>query len=425
MKMVPSKIGGVLGVVTEGSSKFAGQARFAPVSATSVVAPLMVYQAVHMIVGTQQINAINRRLASVEQTLDRIVQRTNARELGEVIAAASTLRDILEEHRQSGHFNSQMCDRFSHCETALRAHSERLKLLKAQFHGKLRNAKNRPGHRDRAIRLASLIKEESDQFGQDVRLLVALCSAVIQLEQGLMSIALEHHPETLPHRQKQLNDQIKQCKETLQDIADLSEVQDEVRGCLDQMSWWQKHVLDRSGTSLLKEASNIVIEDYWVEPTVSQDGNDGGMLIWMDADKTMHVRSLSAVGDTQPFNPTSSQLLNVRSEVQFPAAPNTKDTQLFSPVKSQLSETKVNALSMESQASLFSESQPKRGWPLIQFRVHTPSRSIVVGETYMLIEPNINDVIPVKVLDRRDDDSWLGVRPDIPEAYVEITLKRS
>jgi len=58
----------------------------------------MVYQAVHMIVGTQQTNAINRRLASVEQTLERIVQRTNARELGEVIAAASTLRDILEGH---------------------------------------------------------------------------------------------------------------------------------------------------------------------------------------------------------------------------------------------------------------------------------------------------------------------------------------
>jgi hypothetical protein len=42
------------GVLVNGSTKIAHQARFAPLA--PIVAPLLVYQAVHAIVGTQQLN---------------------------------------------------------------------------------------------------------------------------------------------------------------------------------------------------------------------------------------------------------------------------------------------------------------------------------------------------------------------------------
>jgi hypothetical protein len=262
------------GVVASGSSQLVGQARFA--SAAGIVAPLLVYQAVHAIVGTQQLNEINRRLANIERTLSRIVERQNARDLGEVIAAASTLQDILNEHAHSGHFNAQMQDRISHCERDLRAHLERLKILKANFHDKIQQARNKAKRRDKALELAVLIKEEGEQFGQDVRLLVALCGAVIQLEQGLMLIALEHHPESLAYREKQLKEQIKRCRETLTDMVDLSEVRTEIQGCLDEMNWWQQNLLDRSAAHVLKQAADLPLGELAAEARKDKLGAAGG-----------------------------------------------------------------------------------------------------------------------------------------------------
>jgi hypothetical protein len=364
------------GVLVNGSTKIAHQARFVPVA--PIVAPLLVYQAVHAIVGTQQLNEINRRLARIEGTLSRMVQRQNAKDLGEVIAAASTLQDILEEHAHTGHFNAQMQDRISHCERDLRAHLERLKILKENFHDKIKQARMSARRRNQALELAVIIKDEGDQFGQDVRLLVALSGAVIQLEQGLMLIALEHHPESLAYREKQLKEQIKRCSETLADMVDLSEVKTEIKSCLDSMNWWQKNLLDRSGASILREASNLRLDNSFVQPSSPQENSGGGMLIWMDDEKKVQVRALSPADVEQPFSP---------------AIPR-------------------------------SQPENKRGWPPVQYRVNTPSSSIVIGETYRLIEPSINDIIPVKVLDQKDETLWLGVRSDMPDAYVEIRWKR-
>jgi hypothetical protein len=177
------------GVLVNGSTKIAHQARFVP--AAPIVAPLLIYQAVHAIVGTQQLNEINRSLANIERTLSIMVQRQNAKDLGEVIAAASTLQDILGEYAHSGHFNAQMQDRISHCERDLRAHLERLKILKENFHDKIKQARQSAKRHARSLELAVIIKEEGDQFAQDVRLLVALSAAVIQLEQGLMLVPIQ------------------------------------------------------------------------------------------------------------------------------------------------------------------------------------------------------------------------------------------
>lgn len=371
MQMVPSKIGGSLGVVTQGTSQFAGQARFLKVSSTSVVAPLMIYQAVHMIVGTQQINEINRRLASIDRTLERMVQRQNAKDLGEVIAAASTLRDILEEHQHSGHFNAQMRDRLSHCERDLRAHLERLKLLQAQFHGKVEAARARSSRKDRSVQLATLIKEEGDQFGQDTRLLIALCGAVVQLEQGLTAIALEHHPESLPHRQKQMKRQMEQCKEALMEMVNLSEVQDEIRVCLDEMNWWQRHLFDRSAAAVLGEAQGMPLEAPPAPSEALPEGSSGGMLVWMDEKKGIQVRAL---------NPESPVVSDGRRQVM-----------------------------------------PPDEWPEPKHLALAPSSSLRIGETYRLPISDLGAEVPIRILKQRGQGEWIGMRMDTPDLeHVEI-----
>lgn len=364
------------GVLAQGSSKIVGQVRFSP--AAGVLAPLVVYQAVHAIVGTQQLNEINRRLANIERTLSRIVQRQNAKDIGEVIAAASTLQDILAEHAHSGHFNAQMQDRISHCERDLRAHLERLKILKANFHDKISQARQRAQKREKALELAGLIKEEGEQFGQDTRLLVALCAAVIQLEQGLMLIALEHHPESLAYRQKQMTNQINQCRETLSDMLDLSEIKGEIKLCLEDMNWWQRNLFDRGAADLLKQASGLPLGAVPVKSLPEPQG--GGMLIWKDPERGIQVRAMAAAEGETIGEP--------------------------------------------------SDGDPEE-WPEPAYIAIAPSTSLRVGETYKLdihhpsspVDLKISDV-PIRILKCTGEGEWIGMRMDIPEiALVAIWVE--
>jgi hypothetical protein len=359
------------GVMASGSSQLVGQARFA--SAAGIVAPLLVYQAVHAIVGTQQLNEINRRLANIERTLSRIVERQNARDLGEVIAAASTLQDILNEHAHSGHFNAQMQDRISHCERDLRAHLERLKILKANFHDKIQQARNKAKRRDKALELAVLIKEEGEQFGQDVRLLVALCGAVIQLEQGLMLIALEHHPESLAYREKQLKEQMKRCRETLTDMVDLSEVRTEIQGCLDEMNWWQQNLFDRSAAHVLKQAADLPLGELAAEARKEKLGAaGGGMLVWRDPDQGIQVRAIAAAAP--------------ESDTQNP------------PVR-------------------------EEDWPEAKHLALAPSSSLQVGEIYRLPITDLDVEVPIRILKQRGHGEWIGMRMDTPDIeHVEVLV---
>lgn len=369
------------GVVAQGSSKIVGQVQFSP--AAGVLAPLVVYQAVHAIVGTHQLNEINRRLANIERTLSRIVQRQNAKDIGEVIAAASTLQDILAEHAHSGHFNAQMQDRISHCERDLRAHLERLKILKVNFHDKIVRARQRAKKRDKALELAALIKEEGEQFGQDTRLLVALCAAVIQLEQGLMLIALEHHPESLAYRQKQMAYQVSQCRETLSDMLDLSEVKGEIKLCLDDMNWWQRNLFDRGAADLLKQATHVPVETKPAHALPEPAG--GGILIWKDPEKGIQVRALPA-------------------EAQSSAPEATIPVGAF-------------------DSGVSSNSGGASGSVLVAY---APSTSLQVGSTYYLLVPDLGFEVPIQVLAKRAEEGhWRGRRTDTQqETYVDIQLKR-
>jgi hypothetical protein len=99
---------------------------------------------------------------------------------------------------------------------------------------------------------------------------------VIQLEQGLMLIALEHHPESLAYREKQLKEQIKRCRETLTDMVDLSEVRTEIQGCLDEMNWWQQNLLDRSAAHVLKQAADLPLGELAAEARKDKLGAAGG-----------------------------------------------------------------------------------------------------------------------------------------------------
>ncbi len=279
-------------LVSSGSSKIVGQALFS--SAAGIVAPLLVYQAVHAIVGTQQLNQINRRLAGIERTLSQIVERQNARDIGEIFAACTTLNDILSEHACTGHFSPQMQDRLSHCERDLRAHYERLKILKGTFQEKIDNAKQSVRGRDTTLELAILVKEQGEQFGQDVRLLFALSTAVIHIEHGLLLIALEHNPNSLSYRHGQLNERMETLHDALSEMVNLSEIRCEIQECLQDMNWWQRTVFARSKAEQLKEALEVPIVDH--DPSSNSNPvvlTGEGVLVWHDPEQGMQARAIT------------------------------------------------------------------------------------------------------------------------------------
>ena len=223
-----------------------------------------------------------------------------------------------------------------------------------------------------------MIKEEGEQFGQDTRLLVALCAAVIQLEQGLMLIALEHHPESLAYRQKQMTNQINQCRDTLADMLDLSEIKGEIKLCLDEMNWWQRNLFDRGAADLLKHASKLPLEAAPVQSL--REPVEGGMLIWRDPDCGIQVRAIAA------------------------------------------EQTEVDD---ELPDSVFKE------WPEPIHLATVPSTSLRVGETYKLdifkpgsLEDWRTKNVPIRILKQAGDREWIGMRMDIPEiSLVEIRLE--
>lgn len=282
-----------LGTIVSGNSgNIVGQARFAP--AGGVVAPLLVYQAIHAVVGTQQLNQINRRLAGIERKLSQIIERQNAKDIGEIFAACSTLSDILAEHGHTGHFSPQMQDRLSHCERDLRAHYERLKILKSAFHEKIADARQRVRGRDSTLEMAVLIKEQGEQFGQDIRLLFALSTAILHVEQGLLLIALEHNPNSLSYRNAQLNERMESLHDALSEMVSLSEIQCEIQECLEEMNWWQRTVFGRSKADQLTEALNVpTVEIESASYSTPPVSTGEGVLVWNDPDKGMQVRAIT------------------------------------------------------------------------------------------------------------------------------------
>lgn len=279
-------------IVSNASGSIVGQAQFSPAGA--VVAPLMIYQVVHAIAGTQQLNQINRRLAVIEQALSRIIERQNAKDLGEVIAACTTLSDILDEHSNTGHFSPQMQDRLSHCERDLRSHYERLKYLKSSFSEKIAFAKRSSSDSDSALELAILINQQGEQFGQDMRLLFALSAAVLHLEHSLLLVALEHNPTSLGYRNAQLSQRIIELRAVFSEMVDIPALQVEIKKCLEEMAWWQRAIFQRSKTSQLEEALALSAHLPATEPRFGQSISAGeGVVVWFDPDHGMQARGIT------------------------------------------------------------------------------------------------------------------------------------
>lgn len=292
---------GSLGVVRNlSTSKIAGNLRFAQASALPILAPVMAYQVLHAIVGTQQLNQINQRLTAIERCLADLHVRQEAAVLGEIHYAINVLDDILHERMNTGIFTSDASNRLALVEKSILSLLERNRLLVERFRDKAEAVKKRR-RKQGARSAASLLKSDGPQAIHDMQCLVGLIAADFRLEQALLLLAMQNNPTDVGRRQERLQKKMESHRQIVENLPSLEEIEHHAKACVRAMKWWER-LFDFGQThGEVQQVQNLMLQDISPDFAALQPSL-GGYVFWQDADGT-HAFSMS--GDDLTLQPTA------------------------------------------------------------------------------------------------------------------------
>jgi|GEM_PF-2058531 len=281
-----------------GTGQFIGQLRFAKVTAAPILAPIVVYQVLHCIVGTQQINEINQHLAQMERTLEKLHVRQEAGVLGEIHYAVNVLDDILLERTRTGTFSTDSSNRLAHVEKSIVSILERNRLLVEHFRAKTDAVKAISGS-DGARSASELLKSDGSQAIHDIKCLVGLIAADIKLEQTRMYLAMQNNPTDVGRRQERLQEKMHQYRQAISNLPSVKELEHHAQSCLNAMKWWETLFDFGQTKKAVRTAQDFNIEDFTPQPS-ALNSSLGGYIFWKDEDGT-HAFEMS--GDDLRLEP--------------------------------------------------------------------------------------------------------------------------
>jgi len=310
--------GGLLGSVKAvGSSGIVGNLRFAQAAMLPIMAPVIAYQILHAIVGTQQINQINQRLDKIQRVLERLHVRQEATVLGEIYYALNVLDDIIEERMQTGKFTEDMCIRLALVEKSVLSLLERDRILVEYFQHKAKNIKdskkNKP--RQNARYMADLLHEEGPQAIHDMHCLVGLIASDLKVEQARLLIAMQNNPADVGRRQERIRTKMESYSKAISDLPSVVELKDYAFECLEAMSWWSRHIFYRGTADKVKKINDLDLKDVEVQPEVLKPSLSG-YVFWRDEQGT-HVLAMSGEDLKLQVDLTVDKLLHVGRETQI------------------------------------------------------------------------------------------------------------
>ena len=311
--------GGFLGSVKAvGSSGIVGNLRFAQAAMLPIMAPVIAYQILHAIVGTQQLNQINQRLDKIQRVLERLHVRQEATVLGEIYYALNVLNDIIEERVQTGKFTEDMCIRLALVEKSVLSLLERDRILVDYFQHKAKNIKkdskkNKP--RDNARYMADLLHEEGPQAIHDMHCLVGLIASDLKVEQARLLIAMQNNPADVGRRQERIRTKMDSYSKAISDLPSVVELKDYAFECLEAMSWWSRHIFYRGTADKVKQINDLDLKDVEVQPEVLKPSLSG-YVFWKDEQGT-HVLAMSGEDLKLQVDLTVDKLLHVGRETQI------------------------------------------------------------------------------------------------------------
>lgn len=347
--------GGSLGTVRDViSKKFVHQLRFAQTSAMPILAPIVAYQVLHAIVGTQQINQINQRLAHMEQILEELHVRQEAAILGEIYYAVNVLDDIESERMNTGIFTPDASNRLALVEKNILSILERNRLLVEQFRDKAKNARVQRG-RQGARSAAELLKSSGKQAIHDMQCLIGLIAADLKLEQILLLQAMQNNPSDVGRRQERIHSKMKRHEQVITNLPSVTELERHANACLKAMQWWDR-LIDFGQTSQeVKETQAYGLED--VKPGLSiLRPSLNGYIFWKSEEG---IQVFSMPGDDLQLQPTE----------------------------------------------LASESD-------LGVRQVTVKEQVVTGKTYQLQLPEASESLRIAISDEVEPGIWLGQQLD-------------
>lgn len=228
-------IGNGVGSAVMGAGGIVAQAPFIPVAGAMmpVIAPLLAFQAITSIMMLNQFSKIHKRLDQIEKSIHRLLQRTEATYVGEIISAANRLEELEHQFSVCNRFTNDMIIKLALIEDKVNPIFERYQFLfRAQGVNKYASGDD-------------LSFKKNDSYFSIVLSMLDLRIELMQLR-----LTLQENPGYLKYETERLEKKVNHYRELWNEITGSSSMIEDVARTLAQaaqeMGWWKRNLFNRS-----------------------------------------------------------------------------------------------------------------------------------------------------------------------------------
>lgn len=228
-------IGNGVGSAVMGAGGIVAQAPFIPVAGAMmpVIAPLLAFQAITSIMMLNQFSKIHKRLDQIEKSIHRLLQRTEATYVGEIISAANRLEELEHQFSVCNRFTNDMIIKLALIEDKVNPIFERYQFLfRAQGVNKYASGDD-------------LSFKKNDSYFSIVLSMLDLRIELMQLR-----LTLQENPGYLKYETERLEKKVNDYRDLWNEITETSSILEDIGSSLgkvvDSMGWFSRKIWNRS-----------------------------------------------------------------------------------------------------------------------------------------------------------------------------------
>jgi len=266
-------------VVSNATQKIAGQLRFGPANITEIVGPLAVWQILNAVASVQHLQRIDTKLESIQRGIDRLTFRIQAKTYGQLMSAVATLEEISKQHTVTGTFSQDMIIKLALAERDIRSALVEQQLLMQRFGNIKDQILRKTNGKLGAFKANQILKEETDEFLVDAKLLTAAFRASILASEAWIRHDLEHNPRHVSMRLHDLNKEMDAIIDAISPLGMLEELQRHAVDCLAEMNWFSRNIFNRQLKSEI-ESRISQSEPEQIQPNAGIPS----VIVWKDHD---------------------------------------------------------------------------------------------------------------------------------------------
>jgi len=224
-------IGNGVGSAVMGTGGIVAQAPFIPVAGAlmPVLAPLLAFQVLSTVVILNEFKIINKKLDILQESIDRLVLRTEAEFIGVTISASSRLDSIEKEFAKTNQFSSDVIIRLAIVEDKVNSVFERYKYLY-----EIQNIHMKS-------KLPDIAFKKTDAYMTVTLLILDLKIDILRIK-----LAIQENPGFVRDFTDIFVEKVERYQKLWTDIENspirAQEVSRELKDTIDKMDWWKQHM---------------------------------------------------------------------------------------------------------------------------------------------------------------------------------------